>query len=85
MEYVVVAFRSRANTVGFYERLKSIGVRAEIVNTPKEAGVGCGLSVKVDKSYFNVVKRAVSQANLNSFAGYFLVKEVAGRRIVITI
>ena len=46
MEYVVVAFRSRAHTVAFYEFLKGHGVSAEIVNTPKEAGVGCGLSVR---------------------------------------
>ncbi|MBQ3116049.1 MAG: DUF3343 domain-containing protein [Clostridia bacterium] len=85
MEYVVVAFRSRAHTVGFYERIKNAGIRAEIVNTPKEAGVGCGLSVKVDRGSFALIKRAVGIARLNSFAGFFLVKEVAGRRIVTTI
>ena len=47
MEYVVVAFRSRAETVKFSETLKRYGVYNEIVNTPKEAGVGCGLSVKM--------------------------------------
>ena len=55
MEYVVVAFRSRAHTVGFYELLKKNGISAEIINTPKEAGVGCGLSVKISSYQFEVM------------------------------
>ena len=40
MEYVAVTYRSRAQTVRFYEYLAGLGVRGEIINTPKEAGVG---------------------------------------------
>ena len=82
MEYVVVAFRSRAHTVRFSEYLKRNGIGAEIINTPKEAGVGCGLSVKIPKFALAAVKRAVRTADLNSFAGTFLVKNVSGKRIV---
>lgn len=82
MEYVVVAFRSRAQTVGFHQFLSRYNVSSEIVNTPKEAGVGCGLSVKVSKSVFSAVKTAVSYSNYNSFAGFFLVKHVGGKRLV---
>ena len=85
MEFVVVAFRSRAHTVRFSEILRLIGVMNEIVNTPKEAGVGCGLSVKISKSTFPSVKRAVFSASLNSFAGFFLVSVYGGKRIVRTI
>ncbi len=85
MEYVVVAFRSRAHTVKFHGFLSRNGILAEIVNTPKEAGVGCGLSVKISKDVFSVVKQAVRMANLNSFAGFFLVKMVAGIKLVKTI
>ena len=82
MEYVVAAFRSRAHTVKFFGILNSNGVRCEIINTPKEAGVGCGLSVKFFKDSFPLVKRAVISLGLNSFAGFFLVKNVSGKRIV---
>ena len=85
MEFVVVAFRSRAHTVKFAEFLRVNGVSAEIINTPKEAGVGCGLSVKVSKAVFASVKRAVQVTNLNSFAGFFLVTVVGGKRLVRTI
>ena len=82
MEYVVIAFRSRAHTVKFYEFLRANGIFGEIVNTPKEAGVGCGLSVKIRKSDLALAKRAVLSASLSSFAGIFLVNTVNGKRLV---
>ena len=74
MEYIVVAFRSRTHTVRFAEYLKSIGVYCEIVNTPKEAGVGCGLSVKTKVTNTEIVKSAIRYANFSSYAGSFLVR-----------
>lgn len=82
MEHVVVAFRSRAETVKFSEILKRYGVYNEIVSTPKEAGVGCGLSVKISKDSVQSVKRVVAVVGMKSFAGFFLVKTVAGGRTV---
>lgn len=82
MEYVVVAFRSRAHTVRFSEFLRKNGVYCQIINTPKEAGVGCGLSVRLSVKDLNLARRAVKITNFNSFAGIFLVKTVGVRRIV---
>lgn len=82
MEYLVVAFRSRAHTVKFYEFLRRNGIYSEIVNTPKEAGVGCGLSVKISKNMFDTVKNAVRISALNTFAGFFLVSFVGDKRVV---
>ena len=82
MEYVVVAFRSREHTVRFYGLLSQNGVASEIINTPKEAGVGCGLSVKIKKENFSTVKNAVRYASLSSFAGFFLVTILSGKRTV---
>ena len=82
MEYVAVTYRSRTQTVRFYEYLAGLGVRGEIINTPKEAGVGCGLSVKVSVSVFPMVRRAAKSFNGSSFAGFFLVKTVYGKRTV---
>ena len=85
MEYIVVAFRSRAHTVKFFEFLRSNGVAVEIVNTPKEAGVGCGLSVKTSKNNLVIIKRAVHLSALDSYAGTFLITNISGKRIVRTI
>ncbi len=85
MEYVIASFRSRAHTVRFYEFLRGNGITAEIINTPKEAGVGCGLSVKVSPSNLFNIKRGVRMAKLSSFAGIFLIKITGDKRIVRTI
>jgi hypothetical protein len=82
MEFIIVAFRSRAHTIKFFNLLSAHGVAMEIVNTPKEAGVGCGLSVKIKPQSFEFVKRAVLNLSLSSFAGFFIVKDMGGRRIV---
>jgi len=82
MEYLVVAFRVRAQTIAFSVLLKDNGVYNEIVNTPKEAGVGCGLSVKISQSQLHIVKRALGAGAFNSFAGIFKVKISGGGRSV---
>ena len=85
MEFVVVAFRSRAHTVKFANFVRNNGINVEIINTPKEAGVGCGLSVKANKNAFSALKRAVHTVALSSFAGFFLVTVISGKRFVRTI
>lgn len=82
MEYLVVAFRSRAQTIKFSEYLRLNGIYGEIVNTPKEAGVGCGLSVKTSKANYAIMKKAVYYSKLDTFAGVFLVSVYGGKRIV---
>lgn len=82
MEYIVIAFRSRAETIRFYEFLKSNGFTAGIINTPKEAGVGCGLSVKIPVGAMQLVRRALNFFPARSFAGFFAVKTVGGRYVV---
>ncbi len=85
MEYIIVAFRSRAHTVKFYEYLRRNGVASEIINTPKEAGVGCGLSVKIAKERLALVKNIVRSLNISSFAGFFIYKNTGGNRSIRTI
>ena len=71
MDYVIVAFRSRTHTMRFAEELRRRGVPAEIVNTPRRAYVGCGLSVKVSARFFPFVKRLDRSLGFDSFAGFF--------------
>ena len=82
MEYIAITFRSRAHTVRFAEFLRRNGVYCQIINTPKEAGVGCGLSVRIKTAHFAVAKRCVAITDYNSFAGFFLVKTVGSGRSV---
>lgn len=82
MEYVIVAFRSRTQTLEFHKLLRINFISSEIVNTPKEAGVGCGLSVKIEKGSFAYAKMMVNRFRASSFAGFFLVSSVGGRKRV---
>lgn len=82
MEFIVIAFRSRAETVRFSEFVRKNGVYCQIINTPKEAGVGCGLSVRMAKSDYAKAARAVRIVGFGSFAGIFLVGYVGGKRFV---
>lgn len=85
MEYIIVAFRSRAHSVKMHEFLRHNNVYSEIINTPKEAGVGCGLSVKISKERIALVKKLVLLLKLSSFAGFFLCKIEGGKRMIKTI
>ena len=82
MDYIIVAFRSRSHTIKFANILREQGFAMEIINTPKEAGVGCGLSVKISQSQLHIVKRALGAGAFNSFAGIFKVKISGGGRSV---
>lgn len=82
MEYIAVVFRSRSMAVRFADFLAKHGVRAEIINTPKEAGAGCGLSVKLRISDLITAKRAVNALGIGGSATIFLVKLHYGRRTV---
>ena len=82
MEYLVTAFRSRTDTVRFYEFLRRNGVNSQIINTPKQAGVGCGLSVKSGVNTLEGIRKAIRFTAFSSFAGIFLVKNAFGNVIV---
>lgn len=43
---ILAVFRSRAQTLDYVAALKNAGIPASAVATPKEAGVGCGISAK---------------------------------------
>ena len=71
MEKIIVAFRSRSDTLGFAEFLKRNKIACRIVNTPKEAQVGCGLSAEVSKTNLPIVRVALRRFPAKSFAGIF--------------
>lgn len=82
MDYIIVAFRSRNETIQVNRYLSNHGIFCEVVNTPKQAGVGCGLSVKIMPNTFQIVKNIIFSANLKTFAGFFAVsKGIGGIRV----
>lgn len=64
----LAVFRSRAQTIDFVAALKAAGVPVQTVSTPKEAGVGCGISAKFDDMFLG--KARLLLGSRSSFAGF---------------
>ena len=47
MTEILAVFRSRSQAIDCNARLRAAGIAANLVNTPREANIGCGLSVKI--------------------------------------
>ncbi len=71
MDYIIVVFKSRTESVKFNKLLYSNGIYSQLINTPKEANVGCGLSVKVPSGYLYYVQSLINMSALKSFVGIY--------------
>lgn len=80
MYYIIAVFRSRSETLSFASLLRSYGQIVSIINTPREAGSGCGICVKFMPNVLGGARRLVDQKNYGSFSGFFSVKIVNGRQ-----
>lgn len=83
MQYVIAVFRSRNETLYFANMFRSAGYFASIINTPKEAGQACGISVRFDMRLFALAKQFLLAKPFRSFHGFFRVNEISlSRRVV---
>lgn len=70
----IAVFRSRAQAIDCNARLRSNGVPSSIINTPREANIGCGLSVKIPANMVERAKRIIASGRYSAFYGFFRVK-----------
>lgn len=82
MTYYIAAFRSRAHTLRFYDTLRGYKLNCSVVNTPKEAGVGCGISVRLLEGALQYARLILMRGRYDTFAGFFRVEVKGGRNIV---
>lgn len=61
--YAIASFRSRQQVFGFESALKRAGLRAEVVSTPREVALGCGLSVRFASEDWPRVSRDIPAAS----------------------
>lgn len=69
--YIVAVFSSRNETLYFANILKNNGFYVSIINTPKEAGQACGISVKFNYSIFNIAKEILYSNPFRTFVGFY--------------
>lgn len=67
---MLAVFRSRAQTLDFTSALRAAGVVVSAVNTPKEAGVGCGVSARFADRDFARAQAVFRRRTYSSFAGF---------------
>lgn len=71
MTDILAVFRSRNQAVDFYSKLRTQNVKCTLINTPKTANVGCGLSVKFVMSGINKAKKIIKYNNYTAFFGFY--------------
>ncbi len=70
--YVLAIFKSRRASIDFAQKLTDRGIYNAVVNTPRNANVGCGLSVKFCYRNLYTAKRIVYRGSYPSFVGFFM-------------
>lgn len=74
MNAILAVFRSRTQALDCTARLQKAGMNVSAVSTPREANVGCGISVRLNESDFLRAKRIISVAGYSAFAGFLRVQ-----------
>ena len=80
MTEILAAFRSRAQAIDALAKLKSASVVASLVNTPREANIGCGLSIKFFESFLPRARVILARGGYSSFWGYLAAYNSDGRK-----
>ena len=81
--YGVAAFRSRQQVLRFEAVLRRMGVPAQVVTTPRDISMGCGLSVRFPMLDLARVRGALSAANAGNLIGLYRA-EYDGVRLRVT-
>lgn len=85
MTEILAVFRSRSQAMDCLSNLKSAGIPANLINTPKEANIGCGLSVKAPAAAAAPMKRLIARAHYSAFYGYLGIENKYGRIFIVPI
>lgn len=82
MTDILAVFRSRSQAIDCNARLRAAGVAANIVNTPREANIGCGLSVKVPQNMLDKSRYIIRNGGYSAFYGFYKVLTAYGNTFV---
>jgi hypothetical protein len=76
----IAAFRSRQMVLRFDGALRRAGIASDIVSTPREVAVGCGLSVRFDLRDWNAVQTVYRQMPTGNLIGFYQVIAAPAQR-----
>lgn len=77
MEYVIAVFVNRSQSQLFSKMLYRRGIPSSIISTPRDLGVSCGLSVRINMAHLNVARVVLRSGNYNSFKNFYRVVPIS--------
>ena len=80
MPFGIASFRSRQQVFAFEAALSRGGVRAEVVSTPREVALGCGLSVRFELADAADVRDVYLRTRPGNLIGFYRVERGADGR-----
>lgn len=82
--YGIAAFRSRQQVLMFENVLRREGVQTQVVSTPRDVSMGCGLSVRFRLEDTDRVIRTLGRINRGNLIGVYRVEHAGGGRAKVT-
>ena len=83
MTEILAVFRSRSQAIDCNARLRAAGIAANLVNTPREANIGCGLSVKIPQNLLPRARTIILSARYSAFYGFYTMQNLYGRIYIV--
>lgn len=79
MTDMLAIFRSRSQAIDCMNKMRALNIPAQLINTPKEANVGCGLSIKFSAAAASRAKNVIAKMSYSSFYGYMRIDFKGGK------
>ncbi|MCR4887289.1 MAG: DUF3343 domain-containing protein [Clostridiales bacterium] len=80
----IAAFSSRQQVMRFDSALRRKGLRSQIISTPRDVALGCGLSVRFDLNDAPAVMETYRQSRPGSLIGFYRVARQPDGRTRVT-
>ena len=80
----IAAFSSRQQVMRFDSALRRKGLRADIISTPRDVALGCGLSVQFDLGDAQAVMNIYRQTRPGNLIGFYQMERRVGARATVT-
>ena len=74
----IAAFRSRQQVMRFDSALNRAGIRSQVISTPKDVAVGCGLSVRFELRDTQSVLDVYQRTRPGNLIGFYRVTRTPG-------
>ncbi|SFQ31815.1 DUF3343 domain-containing protein [Caldicoprobacter faecalis] len=83
-EYGLIAFSSRQHAIHFSDILKLAGCPVQLVSTPREISLGCGLSIKFPITLTSKVMK-VYERYKHPITGFYHIRRIGNRTQIMRI